>query len=204
MGRFRDLYEGFFNGMRMPMHLEASRGRCLLHVSDTPSVFFHDLERLLASLRPCCLVHTGDLVDDVKTGLRKGFEGIYRERLKKLSRILSSVPPGQTVLACGNHDIFDLMIDLFRGCRLFAKGGRMDLCGFDVAVGHSLEEIPRPPADYNFYGHDTTPPRLYEGSVFLNGVTGINVLDTVKGTVETIPYPRYVDEARCCIRKSGL
>ena len=38
----------------------------LLHVSDTPSVFYPDLARLLAAVRPRFVVHTGDLADEVK------------------------------------------------------------------------------------------------------------------------------------------
>lgn len=204
MKAIRNFLRGLMPGMPMPVHLEHFRGRCLLHVSDTPSTFYGDLGRLVSFLRPSCLVHTGDLVDEVKLALRPGNEDLFRERLKALSRAIEVVPPGNVVFARGNHDVFDDMLTAFPGSRFFDSGGRMDLCGFDVAVGHSLEELPGPPAAFNFYGHDLTSPPEFKGAIFLNGVAGANVIMLESGLVETIPYPPYVDEARCCIRKAGL
>jgi hypothetical protein len=38
----------------------------ILHISDTPSTMFPYLRRAIRRLRPAWVVHTGDLVDDIK------------------------------------------------------------------------------------------------------------------------------------------
>lgn len=206
MGSLKRLLTDFLPGMSMPVHLEEFKGRCLLHVSDTPATFYGDLKRLVKFLRPSCLVHTGDLVDDVKLAIRPGSAWLFRERLVSLFRAIESVPLESVAIACGNHDIPEAIRMAAPDCMLFEGGGRVRMCGIDLALGHSIDELSSPPADYNLYGHDITPPPVCGEGLFLNGVMGINVigLDGIAGIVETLQYPSYVNEARRCIRKMGL
>jgi hypothetical protein len=191
-------------GLPLPVHLERARGRCLVHVSDTPSNFYGDLGKILDYLQPMCFVHTGDLVDDLKIAIRPGYGKLFRRRLKLLSEAVSPVPPAHIAIVIGNHDIEPDVRAAFPGALVFDEGARMSLCGLDVAVAHSLEELPIPPAAFNLFGHDVDVPPEQEGSLFLNGVIGINVILLDSGSVEVVPYPVYVDDARCCRRKTGL
>lgn len=206
MGSLKRFFGDFLPGMSMPDHLEEFRGRCLLHVSDTPSTFYGDLKRLVNFLNPSCLVHTGDLVDDIKLAIRPGSAWLYRERLVSLFRAIEAVPFENVAIACGNHDIPEAIRSAAPECMLFEVGGRVRMCGMDLALGHSIDELSSPPADYNLYGHDITPSPVRGEGLFLNGVLGINVirLDGGSGIVETLQYPHYVDESRRCIRKMGL
>ncbi|MDT8284710.1 MAG: metallophosphoesterase [Thermovirgaceae bacterium] len=206
MGSLKQLLSCFLPGMSIPDRLEEFRGRCLLHVSDTPATFYGDLKRLVNFLNPSCLVHTGDLVDDVKLAIRPGSALLFRKRLVSLFRAIETVPIEKVAIVCGNHDIPEAIRMAAPECMLFEGGGRVRMCGINLALGHSIDELPLPPADYNLYGHDVTPPPVCGGGIFLNGVLGINVimLDRGTGIVETLPYPAYVDEARRCIRKMKL
>ena len=73
---------------------EARRVSCaLLHVSDTPSVFYPDLARLLVAVRPRFVVHTGDLADEIK--IRSGVldRALYGQKTRsdrKSTRLNSS------------------------------------------------------------------------------------------------------------------
>lgn len=206
MDSLKQFLLNFMPGMSMPDNLDEFRGRCLLHVSDTPSTFYGDLKRLVNFLNPSCLVHTGDMVDDVKLSIRPGSASLFRKRLVYLFNAIEAVPLENVAIACGNHDIPETIRMVAPDCMLFEGGGRVRMCGMDLALGHSIDQLGSPPADFNLYGHDITPPPVGDGSIFLNGVLGINVirLDGGTGVVETLQYPRYVDEARRCIRKIGL
>lgn len=204
MGPLIRLISYFLQSMPMPVNLDEFRCNCLLHVSDTPATFYGDLKRLVTFLCPSCLVHTGDLVDDVKLAIRPGSTKLYSENLISLFKAIEFVPLENVAIACGNHDIPEAISIAAPGCTLFEGGGRMRMCGLDLTMGHSIDELSSPPAEYNLYGHDTTPPPDCKTGLFLNGVTWINVIRLDTGLVGSIPYPQYVDEARCCIRKRGL
>ena len=74
----------------------------------------------------------------------------------------------------------------------------------DVALAHSREELPQPPAAFNLFGHNADVMPDSEGVRYLNGVLGINVILVESGEVSVLPYPLYVDDARSCKRKRGL
>ena len=204
MGAWKDFLACFRTVLPLPLHLQEARGKCLVHVSDTPSVFYGDLRRLLEFLEPLCLVHTGDLVDDVKLALRPGYSRIFRNRLRLLAEVMSAVPGDRVAIITGNHDLPEVVRSAFPGVMVFEEGIRLSLCGLDVALAHSLEELPLPPAAFNLFGHDVEVPLDHEGSLYFNGVNGINVILLEGCTVEVLPYPPYVDDARCCRRRTGL
>ncbi|HPD97034.1 MAG TPA: metallophosphoesterase [Synergistales bacterium] len=204
LARVLRIIEGLVPGMTLPVSLDDFRGRCILHVSDTPSVFYGDLRRLVDHFCPVFLVHTGDLADDVKVGLHPGEMGLYRKRLKALFHAIGGVPAGHIAIACGNHDIAEDIRKVCKGCLLFEGGGRATICGLDIALGHYIREIPSPPSRFNLYGHDLSSPPPGIREIFLNGVTAVNLIDTETGEIAAIPYPRYVDESRLCRRKRGL
>ncbi|HON34207.1 MAG: metallophosphoesterase [Thermovirgaceae bacterium] len=204
MGAVRDFLACFRMGLPLPVCLEGARGRCLVHVSDTPSAFYGDLNKLLGYLEPLCLVHTGDLVDEVKLGLRPGDDDLFRRKLKSLVKAMGKVPGERVTIVAGNHDLAGEIHPAFPRAKVFERGVRLSLCGLDVALAHSREELPQPPAAFNLFGHnaDVMPDR--EGVRYLNGVLGINVILVESGEVAVLPYPLYVDDARSCKRKRGL
>ena len=204
MGAVRDFLACFKMGLPLPSCLEGAKGRCLVHISDTPSVFYGDLDKLLGYLEPLCVVHTGDLVDEVKLGLRPGNAAIFRQRLKALAKAMGKVPGERVTIAVGNHDLAEDIRSVFPRAKIFDRGARMSLCGLDVALAHSREELPQPPAAFNLFGHNADVLPDQEGVRYLNGVLGINVILVESGDVEVLPYPSYVDDARSCKRKMGL
>ena len=48
--------------------LESIKGPFILHISDTPTSYYANIERLLKQIRPTLLIHTGDLADEYKVG----------------------------------------------------------------------------------------------------------------------------------------
>ena len=115
MGAWKDFLACFRTVLPLPLHLQEARGKCLVHVSDTPSVFYGDLRRLLEFLEPLCLVHTGDLVDDVKLALRPGYSRIFRNRLRLLAEVMSAVPGDRVAIITGNHDLPEVVRSAFPG-----------------------------------------------------------------------------------------
>ena len=190
--------------MALPLELEPLRGRCLLHVSDTPSTFYGDLGRLAAFLRPRALIHTGDVADDVKLERNPREIGRYRRRLATLRRLLPPFEEG-LFLACGNHDSPEAIAELLPAATLFEGGGEIGVGGLRLGLAHLFRDLPRPPRPFNLFGHAPSPPEGQRTDTrYLNGLEALSVIAIEGGTVHRLAYPAYVDGDRCRKRKIGL
>lgn len=199
------LYRKLFLGLSLPVNAEELRGKVLLHFSDTPSTFYGVMRHLIRILEPSCIVHTGDLADDVKLEIRPGDLPLYRRKLLELVSVLSPVQKSRIVLVTGNHDHEESVRKFFPDSPVFTESCRIDLCGLDLNLSHEPERLQTPLARFNLFGHapfsEEDPP---EGTLFLNGLHAIHALHIETGDVVTIEYPAYVNDARLSRRKYGL
>lgn len=199
-----DLAYRLTDRMALPRELETLRGRCLLHVSDTPSTFYGDLQRLLLFLCPLALIHTGDVADDVKLELRPREIGLYSRKAADLLGRLGAFPEGLYITG-GNHDDAETLRHLAPEATVFDGAAVVTVCGLTLAMAHHFCDLPQPSRPYNLYGHSPSPPApRREGAVFLNGLDAVNVIAADDGTVHSLPYPAYVNGNRCRKRKIGL
>ena len=76
----------------------------LMFITDTPSVFYSELQRLIKLIQPTYIVHTGDLVDDIKLQLHPGAIRHYERQVLSLIKILEGSPAAEVYIALGNHD----------------------------------------------------------------------------------------------------
>ncbi|MGI6784941.1 MAG: metallophosphoesterase [Aminivibrio sp.] len=194
---------GVFFGIYIPEEVKAEKGDIVLHISDTPSTMYGDLERLVKALAPRWIIHTGDLADDVKLELSPRELPRYRAKLLELKRSLGGGPG--LVFVTGNHDHEPTMREIFPECLVLRDRGRVELCGEGFNLSHDAESLERPPLKYNLFGHrpggedggDT-------GRFFLNGISGVYVIVPSSGKIFCLPYPGYVNDGRLVRRKRGL
>lgn len=176
----------------------------ILHLSDTPVTIYGYLARLLRRINPSILIHTGDLADDVKIGLYPGERERYRVSVRKLFDIIQA-PRRRIILSLGNHDKIDLLPPTPRECIICENVMDFDLWGASFRISHYIERIMSgPTARFNLYGH-TPEPGSYvddEERYYLNGIERIRLIDPRTGEIESLPYPRFTDNARC-MRMAG-
>lgn len=127
--------------MALPRELETLRGRCLLHVSDTPSTFYGDLQRLLLFLCPLALIHTGDVADDVKLELRPREIGLYSRKAADLLGRLGTFPEGLYITG-GNHDDTETLRRLAPEATVFDGAAVVTVCGLTLAMAHYFRDLP--------------------------------------------------------------
>ena len=207
MGRntWLPLYRRLVLGLSLPVDAEALRGKVALHFSDTPSTFYGVMRRLIRFFEPQCIVHTGDLADDVKLEIRPGELPLYRRKLMELTSVLSSVQKSRIVLVTGNHDHEESVREFFPDSSVIIKSGRIEMCGLDFNLSHEPEGLQTPYGHFNLFGHAPVPEEApSQGQVFLNGLYAIHVLRVDTGEVLALEYPGYVNDARLNKRIVGL
>lgn len=207
MGRntWLPLYRRLVLGLSLSVDAEALRGKVALHFSDTPSTFYGVMRRLIRFFEPQCIVHTGDLADDVKLEIRPGELPLYRRKLMELTSVLSSVQKSRIVLVTGNHDHEESVREFFPDSSVIIKSGRIEMCGLDFNLSHEPEGLQTPYGHFNLFGHAPVPEEApSQGQVFLNGLYAIHVLRVDTGEVLALEYPGYVNDARLNKRRVGL
>lgn len=188
----------------IPKDLHQSGGKKLLHISDTPNSFYSDLRRLVVALKPEYIVHTGDMVDNIKLQLYPTSIYDHEKWIKKLADIL--VPSGaELFLAMGNHDDYDIVSRYFKGSHIIKGAETIEIEGQSFRMSHFPEGILEEPAQYNLFGHNL---ELKSGRVddklYFNGISYINIIGLESGEITSLCYPSGTDDARLGRRKIGL
>lgn len=187
----------------------AEGGPVLLHLSDTPSQIYPDLRRVIAALRPAYIVHTGDLVDNLKLELRPSLARRYDHELRQLKAIVDGSGARRVIFVLGNHDSPE-SAGLTPGLvELRPEGGRETLEGRAIYFSHyppageRLAEIPD--GGFWLYGHDpSAPSRRESGRTALNGLEAMHVINLSSGRYVTIAYPNGTDRARTMPARIGI
>jgi predicted MPP superfamily phosphohydrolase len=177
----------------------------LLHISDTPSQFYSELERIINMLEPEYIIHTGDLADNIKIGNYKSSMQKYKYESKKLLRILQKSNARRVLLSLGNHDDFDFVSRHSKGLQVFDEPEIVELEGRKIAFSHYGSELKDISSDVRLFGHDLDQINKIESCTLdLNGVISINLIDLVTLEVERINYPIGTDDARLNRKKIGF
>lgn len=181
--------------------LAAEGGPLLLHLSDTPSQIYPELRRVIAALRPAYIVHTGDLVDNLKLELRPSLVRRYEHELKQLMAIANGSGARRVIFVLGNHDDLRSAGERPGLVELRPEGGRETFEGRDISFSHyppapgRLAQLPS--GGYWLYGHDASAPsRRESGRAALNGLEAMHLIDLSSGSYISIDYPIGTDRAR--------
>jgi predicted phosphodiesterase len=161
----------------------------LLHISDTPESAYPFIATVIEELQPEYIVHTGDLVDNIKLERRPELKPLYEGGLRKLARILKG-SGAKLYIIPGNEDDEKLLTEFF-GESVLQPGSVVDISEIKFALGHRPEDVVKKEADFRLYGHNfKTIPRG------LNGLKNINVVFLPSGRVAKIGYPTGTDTHR--------
>jgi len=194
--------------VHIPEEVRQYKGHLILHISDTPSSCFSCLARLVRELEPAWIIHTGDLVDEVKIGLHRRDLDLYRRKLVRLKRLLETQHPSRKAkvfITLGNHDNEEIVRETFSEETGISDSLSLVIDGLSVNCNHYLENLPGGSSTINLFGHDDSLPEENEKKgIFLNGVRNINIITLPEGIIFMLPYPGYVDDHRQLKHKSGL
>lgn len=177
----------------------------ILHISDTPTVFYPALAKLINKLNPQYIIHTGDLVDNIKLCIYPNKLDQYQNGVASLINIMEKSYAEKIYITLGNHDHFPSIENCARKSIVIPDKCTLKIEDTTIKISHYHQDLINSTAKYNLFGHDVTlRNKLVEGRFFLNGIESINIITLYSGQVFTLPYPFGTNDARLCKFKIGI
>lgn len=191
--------------VHIPEGILYSEEKKLLHISDTPVSFFSALSRLIIKLKPQYIVHTGDLVDNIKLQLYPRSLGTYRNYVGKLLAVMGASDAEKIIIALGNHDDKEVVRSFCTRCRIIDLCETVLIGNTSFKISHYPEEIQKDPEAYNLFGHDLSlRSGMWDNRLYFNGVSGINIIELDSKKHHSLPYPQGINDDRMGKKKIGL
>lgn len=168
----------------------------LLHISDTPNTSFKALMDLIKVLEPDYVIHTGDLVDNIKLQLYPKAVMRYESTLKPLIGPLENTKTRDIWLCMGNHDDESVVRRYAKRSHIVSQSQLIECHGRRIQVCHYAQEILKSPAQINLFGHNLDQPLNTANAKYFNGVKQISLISLETMTWCHMRYPIGTDEQR--------
>lgn len=178
----------------------------LLHISDTPSCIFGALDHLIKKVQPKIIVHTGDLVDNIKLEIYPSKIEGYKRYLKRLIRILEG-GERQVYYAIGNHDDAEILKKYTGKGHVIDHYESISTQQLSFGITHDIDNLPDDIAlpSMIFFGHNLEKASNYSSDPkYFNGIEKIALINMITGEIFTFDYPIGTKESRLNIYRKRL
>ncbi len=138
----------------LPEGIESIQGKKILHIGDTFSVRYPYYRKLVEVIRPDIILHTGDMVDEVKVGRIPGTEYEYLSKLKFLLDVMNE-SGARLIIVPGNNDLPDEIHRLCPRAEIYPENTEIEFDGVSCRIGHMVHRMTFDKA-WSFYGHGFT------------------------------------------------
>lgn len=194
----------YFGEIVIPKHLIERDYPIIVHLSDTPSSIYRALDRMLKKLKPEYIVHTGDMVDNIKLELYPYKLDLFEQNVKKIISICEFNSSRDFFIAAGNHDNITIIEKLTKN-KVISTAEYIEVEDIKIAIGHRGLDVRALECMYHMFGHDLlVPTSKYHEKWYLNGIEKINIINIYTGEVEFIDYPRGTTESRLNMHGFGI
>ncbi|WZL74552.1 metallophosphoesterase [Clostridiaceae bacterium 35-E11] len=205
MIKLKKIISYMIGSVYIPDHILHCNEKILLHISDTPASFFSPLHAIIKKLKPDYIVHTGDLVDNIKLEIYPNRAKEYKKRVKVLIELLENSSAQNIYLALGNHDNKNIVTEICKRSHLIEKSRKITIEGLEINISHFPTEIIKSPSPFNLFGHDLTLHSiLKDEKVYLNGLLGIYIMTLESKKIFTLAYPYGTNDSRLGKTKIGF
>ncbi len=144
----------FFMKTELPAEVKNYKGKLLLHIGDVTYDAFPYIMRLIRQLRPDILVHTGDMVDNLKVSRIPEDVPPYKKQTPKLIRCMEKYAK-EVYIVPGNNDLEDFLEETVTKAKIIQPNTCMDIGGIPFLLCHRVMDIDGEAKIY-LYGHGPT------------------------------------------------
>ncbi len=202
---YKQLWAYLSGQVYIPETVQMLKGERILHISDTPKSFYPALEKLLKILKPEYIIHTGDLVDNLKLQLFPNATIRYERDLNQLIQILNHATAKKIYIALGNHDNPEIVKRLASNMHIIDEFEQIEINGVTMGISHYPRAIQTSTAPINFFGHNLNLQTQTIGTqVFYNGISKICLMELDNLEPHFLDYPWGTDDARLGKGKLGF
>lgn len=158
------------------------KGKILFHIGDVSRARYAEIMSLICRIRPDVLVHTGDLVDDLKVGRLPEDIPAYKEWLPDVIHWLEKLVP-EVYLVPGNNDLPELIEQTVKTAHFIPPKSVLSMGGKQIFCCHRVKDADGE-GDIYLYGHGPTGDHhsFNEGDkVYANVIYGPTVVSLEDG-----------------------
>ncbi|USS40937.1 metallophosphoesterase [Thermococcus aggregans] len=174
----------FLRKRSLPKELLESGEAKIMHISDTPDNIYPFILNLIEKSRPDYIIHTGDLVDNIKLERRPELKERYAKKVRELLDILEN-SGAEVYIVPGNEDSEEVLKKLVRKSRIVEPGKIIRINNLKLALAHDPIQL-NPPKDVDFILHGHSFRTLPRG---LNGLLNVNFILLGSKKVIKVRYP---------------
>ncbi|MCT4593305.1 MAG: metallophosphoesterase [Anaeromicrobium sp.] len=203
MINIKKIFSHIIGNIYIPKDILHINDPILLHISDTPTILYGPIKKLIHEINPTYIVHTGDLVDNIKLEFYPSKIDSYSSSLPRLIEILESSKAKEIYIGLGNHDKKEVVQDLCNRSILIDSCSKVNIGGISMNISHYPNKVTLDPGTFNLFGHNVDmKTHKKNGNIFLNGITGINIINLNNLDIHILSYPWGTDDVR--MRKSRI
>lgn len=159
----------------------ALTGEKVLHIGDTHSGNYGYYKALIAGIKPDVIIHTGDLVDELKAGRIENARPYWKTSAKTILKIMKEAG-ARVIIVAGNNDLEEELKAYATKAEIVPRNTVLELSGRKVLLCHELNRMDENAgADVFLYGHGLTgesrTPTDNErnGKLYFNATWGASV-----------------------------
>lgn len=174
----------FLRRQKIPDVLLRRDEKKIMHISDTPDNIYVFILNLIEKTKPDYIIHTGDLVDNIKLERRPELRERYEKSLIELLHILEN-SKAEVYIVPGNEDDISILRKRTARSKIVPPGTIIEIEGVKLAVGHKYNDVVEVDnVDFKLYGHNF---RLIPKGI--NGVLRVNFILLPSKRVVGVKYP---------------
>src|SRR6056297_2895295 len=123
----------FKNRYKLPEEYQNSKELKIMHISDTPESIYSHIYKMLSYSRPDVIIHTGDLVDNLKLeNAGEELLPLYQKKSAEFISNLEKLTNSRIIYVPGNHDDLKIIKKNKERSEILAEGSIIELDGVKI------------------------------------------------------------------------
>jgi len=126
----------YFRRTQLPAEVKFRKdrkGKILLHIGDVPWNSYPYIMKMIRQIKPDILVHTGDMVDNLKVGRKPEDIPDYKKQAPKLIACMEKYAD-EVYIVPGNNDLEDFLAETVTKAKIIKANTVVNIDGIDFPI----------------------------------------------------------------------